>query len=121
MKNQRISQIVLNGLCLVAALGFIGILAIQTANAAEIPTVTPEKEGFSAERPSGDDIQTCEAPIALPAGTRWVYSVSHDVQAALVERLSGTKFEDFVGSCIGLPGADGLTRKDSKKTRGRCI
>ena len=28
---------------------------------------------------------------------RWMYSVAHDVQAALVEKLSGQKFDDFVG------------------------
>ena len=52
MKNGRVplSKIIRTALCLVAALGFIGIRALQTASAAEIPTVAPEREGFSPER-----------------------------------------------------------------------
>jgi CubicO group peptidase (beta-lactamase class C family) len=48
-------------------------------------------------------------PLQYQPGTRWVYSASHDVQAALVERLSGMKFEDFVRKRIFLP----LDMKDS--------
>ena len=36
-------------------------------------------------------------------GDRWVYSVAHDVQAALVEKLSGQKFDDFVRMRIFAP------------------
>ncbi len=39
-------------------------------------------------------------PLLYQPGTRWVYSVSHDLQAALVERLSGMKFDAFVSSRI---------------------
>jgi len=36
-------------------------------------------------------------------GDRWVYSVAHDVQAALVEKLSGQKFDEFVRERIFRP------------------
>jgi CubicO group peptidase (beta-lactamase class C family) len=48
-------------------------------------------------------------PLLYQPGTRWVYSVSHDLQAALVERLSRMKFEDFVNARIFKP----LDMKDS--------
>jgi CubicO group peptidase (beta-lactamase class C family) len=35
-------------------------------------------------------------PLGYQPGTRWVYSVSHDVQARLVEVLSGQPFDAFV-------------------------
>jgi CubicO group peptidase (beta-lactamase class C family) len=35
-------------------------------------------------------------PLGYQPGTRWVYSVSHDVQARLVEVLSGQTFDAFV-------------------------
>lgn len=35
-------------------------------------------------------------PLAYEPGTQWVYSVSHDVQARLVEVLSGKPFDQFV-------------------------
>jgi CubicO group peptidase (beta-lactamase class C family) len=34
-------------------------------------------------------------PLAYEPGTQWVYSVSHDVQARLVEVLSGMPFDQF--------------------------
>jgi CubicO group peptidase (beta-lactamase class C family) len=34
-------------------------------------------------------------PLAYEPGTQWVYSVSHDVQARLVEVLSGMSFDEF--------------------------
>ena len=37
-----------------------------------------------------------ELPLGYQPGTRWVYSVSHDVQARLVEVLSGQPFDRFV-------------------------
>jgi CubicO group peptidase (beta-lactamase class C family) len=48
-------------------------------------------------------------PLVYQPGARWVYSVSHDVQAVLVERISGQKFEDFVAQRIFNP----LDMKDS--------
>ena len=35
-------------------------------------------------------------PLLYQPGERWVYSLSHDVQARLVEVLSGMKFNEFV-------------------------
>ena len=48
-------------------------------------------------------------PLLYQPGDRWVYSVAHDVQAALVEKLSGQKFDDFVRQRIFTP----LEMKDS--------
>jgi len=42
-------------------------------------------------------------PLLYQPGDRWVYSVAHDVQAALVEKLSGQKFDDFVRERIFRP------------------
>jgi CubicO group peptidase (beta-lactamase class C family) len=42
-------------------------------------------------------------PLLYQPGERWVYSVSHDVQAALVEHLSGMKFDEFVRTRIFEP------------------
>jgi CubicO group peptidase (beta-lactamase class C family) len=48
-------------------------------------------------------------PLLYQPGTRWVYSVSHDLQGALVERLSGMKLDEFVSKRIFKP----LNMKDS--------
>lgn len=48
-------------------------------------------------------------PLVYQPGTQWVYSVSHDLQAALVELFSGMKFQDFVSARIFKP----LDMKDS--------
>lgn len=42
-------------------------------------------------------------PLAYEPGTQWVYSVAHDVQARLVEVLSGMAFDDFVRQRIFEP------------------
>ena len=42
-------------------------------------------------------------PLLYQPGERWVYSVSHDVQAALVEKISGQKFDEFVRQRIFVP------------------
>ena len=42
-------------------------------------------------------------PLVYQPGERWQYSVAHDVQAALVEKLSGMKFDDFVRQRIFAP------------------
>lgn len=42
-------------------------------------------------------------PLLYQPGERWVYSVAHDVQAALVEKLSGQKFDDFVRQRVFTP------------------
>jgi CubicO group peptidase (beta-lactamase class C family) len=42
-------------------------------------------------------------PLIYQPGTRWVYSFSHDIQARLVEVLSGMSFDDFVRERIFEP------------------
>jgi CubicO group peptidase (beta-lactamase class C family) len=42
-------------------------------------------------------------PLLYQPGERWVYSVSHDVQARLVEVLSGMRFDEFVLKRIAGP------------------
>jgi len=42
-------------------------------------------------------------PLLYQPGDRWVYSVAHDVQAALVEKLSGQPFDAFVRQRIFAP------------------
>ena len=42
-------------------------------------------------------------PLAYEPGTQWIYSVSHDVQARLVEVLSGMPFDEFVRQRIFEP------------------
>lgn len=42
-------------------------------------------------------------PLLYQPGERWVYSLAHDVQARLVEVLSGMKFNDFVTQRITGP------------------
>jgi CubicO group peptidase (beta-lactamase class C family) len=42
-------------------------------------------------------------PLAYEPGSQWIYSVSHDVQARLVEVLSGMPFDEFVRSRIFKP------------------
>jgi CubicO group peptidase (beta-lactamase class C family) len=44
-----------------------------------------------------------QLPLAYEPGTQWVYSVSHDVQARLVEVLSGKPFDQFVRERIFEP------------------
>nr|QRD81052.1 lipolytic protein [uncultured bacterium] len=44
-----------------------------------------------------------QLPLAYEPGTQWVYSVSHDVQARLVEVLSGMPFDEFVRQRIFEP------------------
>ena len=52
-----------------------------------------------------DDLMTkvAKMPLLYQPGDRWVYSVAHDVQAALVEKLSGQKFDAFVQQRIFTP------------------
>jgi len=47
--------------------------------------------------------KVAKMPLLYQPGDRWVYSVAHDVQAALVEKLSGQKFDDFVRQRIFRP------------------
>ncbi len=43
------------------------------------------------------------APLIYQPGTRWVYSFSHDIQARLVEVLSGMPFDEYVRKHIFQP------------------
>jgi CubicO group peptidase (beta-lactamase class C family) len=53
--------------------------------------------------------KVAKQPLLYQPGDRWEYSVAHDVQAALVEKISGQKFDDFVRQRIFGP----LEMKDS--------
>ena len=56
-------------------------------------------------------------PLLYHPGDRWVYSVAHDVQAALVEKLSGQPFDAFVRQRIFTPlgMADSMFRIPAEK------
>lgn len=42
-------------------------------------------------------------PLAFEPGTHWKYSLSHDVLAAVVEIISGTRFQDYVKQNVFAP------------------
>jgi CubicO group peptidase (beta-lactamase class C family) len=42
-------------------------------------------------------------PLLAQPGERWIYSVAHDVQAALVEKISGQTFDEFVRQRVFVP------------------
>jgi CubicO group peptidase (beta-lactamase class C family) len=52
-----------------------------------------------------DDLmdKVAKQPLLYQPGDRWEYSVAHDVQAALVEKLSGQRFDEFVRQRIFRP------------------
>jgi CubicO group peptidase (beta-lactamase class C family) len=59
-------------------------------------------------------------PLAYEPGTQWVYSVAHDVQARLVEVLSGMSFDEFAQERIFAPlgmNATVFGRPDALKDR----
>src|SRR5690606_29614023 len=59
-------------------------------------------------------------PLLYQPGDRWVYSVAHDVQAALVEKFSGMKFDDFVRTRIFTPlGMDDSWFRMSPEVKAR--
>ncbi len=47
--------------------------------------------------------QMAQVPLLADPGTRWIYSASVDVQARLVEVLSGMAFDDYVAENIFTP------------------
>jgi CubicO group peptidase (beta-lactamase class C family) len=47
--------------------------------------------------------RVANAPLLYQPGTRWVYSFSHDIQARLVEVLSGQSFDDYTRERIFAP------------------
>lgn len=64
---------------------------------------TPAHDAYVAAAPLALDIDLAEAsrrlatvPLLYQPGAQWEYSIAVDVQAALVEKLSGQKFADYV-------------------------
>ncbi|OYU70108.1 MAG: serine hydrolase [Alphaproteobacteria bacterium PA2] len=47
--------------------------------------------------------RVADIPLMFQPGTNWSYSVSVDLQGAIVERISGQKFGDFLGDRIFKP------------------
>lgn len=52
-----------------------------------------------------DDVveKSARLPLLYQPGEKWVYSVAHDIQAALVQKLSGMPFDEFVRQRIFAP------------------
>jgi CubicO group peptidase (beta-lactamase class C family) len=59
------------------------------------PYAEPSLEGLAR--------RVAAAPLLYEPGTRWVYSFSHDIQARLVEVLSGRSFDEYVHERIFEP------------------
>jgi CubicO group peptidase (beta-lactamase class C family) len=75
---------------------------------------SPVDKAYQEAKVRDSDLQgmvskLAKIPLAYQPGAQWMYSVSHDLQAALVEKLSGMKFENFVSMRILKP----LDMKDS--------
>lgn len=71
---------------------------------------TPAHAAYVAAAPLALDIDLAEAsrrlatvPLLYQPGTQWDYSIAVDVQAALVEKLSGQRFADYVRTHIFEP------------------
>ena len=71
---------------------------------------TPAHDAYVAAEPLALTIPLAEAskrlarvPLLYQPGTQWEYSIAVDVQAALVERLSGEPFADYVRAHIFEP------------------
>ena len=71
---------------------------------------TPAHDAYVAAEPLALTIPLAEAskrlagvPLLFQPGTQWEYSIAVDVQAALVERLSGEPFADYVRAHIFEP------------------
>ncbi len=63
------------------------------------------------EATSGDDYiaRVAKIPLSYQPGTRWQYSISMDLQGAIIERISGQKLDAFLQARIFAP----LNMKDS--------
>ena len=75
----------------------------HTAGFAYGPGNTPAHEAYIKADPLSlkNDLtemgkRLATAPLLFDPGTRWSYSIAVDVQALLVEKLSGQKFADYV-------------------------
>ena len=71
---------------------------------------TPAHDAYVAAAPLALDIDLAEAsrrlatvPLLYQPGSQWEYSIAVDVQAALVEKLSGQSFADYVRAHIFEP------------------
>ncbi|KQZ69618.1 serine hydrolase [Sphingopyxis sp. Root214] len=71
---------------------------------------TPAHDAYVAAEPLALAIPLAEAskrlasvPLLFQPGTQWEYSIAVDVQAALVEKLSGQSFADYVRTHIFEP------------------
>jgi CubicO group peptidase (beta-lactamase class C family) len=69
---------------------------------------SPVDKAYQAANVMGKDLddlmdKVAKLPLLNQPGDRWEYSVAHDVQAALVEKLSGQKFDEFVRQRIFRP------------------
>ncbi len=75
----------------------------HTAGFAYGPGPTPAHDAYVKADPMSLDIDLAEmgkrlagVPLLFDPGTRWSYSIAVDVQALLVEKLSGEKFSEYV-------------------------
>jgi len=82
----------------------------HTAGFAYVAGPTPAHEAYVAAAPLALDIDLGEAsrrlatvPLLYQPGSQWEYSIAVDVQAALVEKLSGQKFADYARTHIFEP------------------
>jgi CubicO group peptidase (beta-lactamase class C family) len=69
---------------------------------------TPVDKAYNEADVLGKDLpalieKVAKLPLLAQPGERWIYSVAHDVQAALVEKISGQKFDEFVRQRIFVP------------------
>jgi CubicO group peptidase (beta-lactamase class C family) len=91
----------------VAAEGGSGDMSVEAVRAPTILDAFRHTAGFSYEgglyeSPSLAELvrRLAARPLSYQPGTRWVYSFAHDVQARLVEVLSGEPFDAFVRTRI---------------------
>jgi len=82
----------------------------HTAGFAYGPGPTPAHDAYVAADPLALTVPLSEAsrrlagvPLLFQPGTQWEYSMAVDVQAALVEKLSGERFADYVREHIFEP------------------
>jgi CubicO group peptidase (beta-lactamase class C family) len=82
----------------------------HTAGFAYGPGNTPTYDAYVKADPLALDIDLAEmgkrlakVPLLFDPGTRWSYSIAVDVQALLVETLSGQKFAEYVQQHVFAP------------------
>lgn len=63
----------------------------------EAPAILSYRKESGGRCPTVETVKLlAKTPLEFEPGESWLYSLSHDVLAALVEILSGEKFEDYV-------------------------